>query len=239
MNDIIIAIYAIFFSSDFTEVLRTAFTDNKSHIALGCLILAINLIEVIGLRWKCLFVRKRAAMNNQEPEGSMLFIFSATAISHVITSCFLGMLALDCFGFTGKEEGISSALFAAGFILVVFKEFAAFFATAGNSQAAEAVGHHKERIAETILLLYSMLGYTAWWKVFINLEEFQQPTIEALIVLPVICILFVFFSLPLRLSSLFDEYYLNKSFKRKRRLIKESCMGMLLGIAPVVIRWIT
>lgn len=228
-------LYAIFAAPPLARALKSALADPQPMVWPGVLLLAVLLLEPLGLRWKILFLRRRAAAENFEPQGSMLAVFSAAAIAHVLVTMFLGMAMLDCWGAVGVGSDGASNLWGAAIVALILKEFVELFAGAGKSVAREPPGHWKEWAADGLMLAYGCVAYTAWWEAIIDLDAISGASWgEKLIILPVLAGLFAFIYLALRLDVLLEESCLRPMRGRRIRLAAELAVGTLLGLYPAL-----
>jgi hypothetical protein len=226
--------YAFFLAPPLARALKEGLAREEATWLPGIVLLAALFAEPLGLRWKSTFLRRRAADAGVEPQGSMLGIFSAAGIAHVIVTTFVGMLALDCWGMMGTGENESSAWGPIVFTALVLKEFAGMFACAGQGASREAPGHWKEVAGELALLAYGCVAYTSWWSVVVDLEAVGEGALAArLALLPVFAGLFVFLYLPMRLPFLMEEHYLRPARGRKARIASELAAGAALGLYPM------
>ncbi len=227
-------LYAILAAPPLARALKEGLARPEPLWGPGLLLLAILLVEPLGLRWKILFLRRRSQEENFEPQGSMLAVFSAAVIAHMIVTMFLGMLALDCWGVVGAGSENESTWWGAVIVALILKEFVEIFAGAGKSVAREAPGHWKERAAEVLMLAYGGVAYTAWWGALVDLEAISGAGFwEKLVLMPFLGGLFVFLYLPLRLPFLLEEYYLKPAQGRKGRVLAELAIGAALGLYPI------
>ncbi len=227
-------LYAILAAPPLARALKAGLADSEPVWWPGLLLLAVLLLEPFGLRWKTQFLRRRNVEEGVEPQGSMLAVFSAAAIGHMIVTLFLGMTMLDCWGAVGVGSEASSPWWGAVIVALILKDFAGLMATSGQSVAREAPGHGKERVADFFLLAYGCVAYTAWWSAIVDLEEISGSGIwERVALLPVLAALFAFFYLPMRVPFLLEEYFLQPARGRKGRLLSELAIGVLLGLYPV------
>ena len=224
-------LYAILAAPPLAHALKSALADPQPVRWPGVLLLAVLLLEPIGLRWKVLFLRRRNRDESFEPQGSMLGIVSATVIGHMIVSVLVGMIALDCLGLAG--EGADPAWMGAASVALVFKDLLAFFSTGGQQVSREPPGHWKERLADFFLLAFGCLAYTAWWQGLFDLGEIATESLGMKLALaPLLGGLFMFLYLPMRLPFLLDECYLRPAQGRKARILSELALGALLGLYP-------
>ena len=194
----------------------------------GGLLLAVLLLEPVGLRWKIRFLRRRNQDEGFEPQGSMLMLFSLAGIGHMIVSAVAGLVLLDCWGVPSDSPWI-----AAGALLCVAKDFVAFFLCAGKAVSREAPGHWKERVADAILLAFGCVAYTVWWESLLDLGEIHTDTLVLKLVLfPFLCGFYLFLYLPLRLPFLLDEHHLRPAQGRRARILAELAIGTALGLVP-------
>lgn len=199
----------------------------------GILLLAVLMLEPLGLYWKMRFLRRRNVDDGFVPQGPMLAMFSAVGIGHVIVTVFLGMLALDCWGAVGGGAEEASAWWGAVIVALILKEFVGLFAAGGNAAAPEASGHWKEWAADVLLLAYGAVAYVAWWGALLDLDELAWNSLaERLVVMPIFAAIFLFFYLPMRLPFLLDEYQLHPAKGRRGRLLAELALGAAVGLYP-------
>ena len=215
------------------QALRAGLAAEEPLWLPGLLLLAVLLIEPLGLHWKMRFLRRRNADAGFVPQGPMLAMFSTVGIGHVIVTVFLGMLALDCWGAVGGGADEASGWWGAVIVALVVKEFVGLMAAGGNEAAPEAPGHWKEWLADVLLLAYGAVAYTAWWSALLNLDELEWNSLaERLVVTPLFAAVFLFFYLPMRLPFLLEEYHLNPAHGRRGRLLAEGTLGALVGLYP-------
>ena len=78
------------------------------------------------------------------------------------------------------------------------------------------------------------MAYTVWWEALLDLGEVAGAGWGMkLALMPFLGGLFVFLYLPLRLSFLLEEYYLQPAAGRKSRIWIELAFGAVLGLYPV------
>ena len=194
----------------------------------GFLLLAVLLLEPLGLRWKLLFLRRRNRDDGFAPEGSLLILISLAAIGHMIVSAVAGLVLLDCWGVPSDSPWIG-----AGVILFVLKDFVALGMCAGQAAAREAPGHWKERAADFLLLAFSCVAYTVWWEALLDLSEIHTEGWRLkLLLLPFLAGFFLFLYLPLRLNFLLEECHLRPRAGRRFRIAAELALGTALGLGP-------
>ena len=228
-------LYAMLAAPPLARALKAALADPQPVWGPGLVLLAVLLLEPIGLRWKILFLRRRAADAGFEPQGSMLAVFSAAGIAHMLVTMFLGMAMLDCWGAVGVGSDGASNLWGAAIVALILKEFVELFAGAGTSVAREPPGHWKEWAADGLMLAYGCVAYTAWWEAIIDLDAISGASWgEKLIILPVLAGLFAFIYLALRLDVLLEESCLRPMRGRRIRLAAELAVGTLLGLYPAL-----
>ena len=224
-------LYAIFAAPPLARALKAGLADPEPLVWPGVLLLAVLLLEPIGLRWKVLFLRRRNRDESFEPQGSMLGVVSAAVIGHMIVSVLVGMIALDCLGLAG--EGADPAWMGGAAVALVFKDLLAFFSTGGQQTSREPPGHWKERLADLFLLAFGCLAYTAWWQGLLDLGEVATEGIGMKLALaPLLGGLFLFLYLPMRLPFLLDECYRRPARGRKARIWTELAFGAALGLYP-------
>ena len=200
----------------------------------GILLLAVVLIEPLGLHWKMRFLRRRNADAGFVPQGPMLAMFSVVGIGHVIVTVFLGMLALDCWGAVGNGAEEASGWWGAAIVALVVKEFVGLIAAGGDEAAPEAPGHWKEWAGDVLLLAYGAVAYVAWWEALLDVGRMEWNSLaERLVVTPLFAAVFLFFYLPMRLPFLLDEYHLNPARGRRGRLLAEGAFGLFAGLYPL------
>lgn len=222
--------YAGLLAPPLARALKTGLAQPEPHWLPGFFLLAVLLAEPFGLRWKLQFLRRRNRDDGFTPEGSMLGIFSAAGIAHMIVTTVAGMLILDGWGREGDPRWIGALV--TGLIL---KEFGELFAGAGQSLSAEAPGHWRERLADVGLLAYGCVAYTVWWEALFDLRDVATESLGLkLILLPILAGLFAFLYLGMRLPFLLDESYLQPAAGRRGRIVRELAIGTLLGLYPAV-----
>ena len=228
-------LYALLLAPPLAKALKAGLAREEPLWGPGILLLAVLLLEPFGLRWKLQFLRRRNRDERFEPQGSMLALFSAAGIGHVIVTMFLGMLALDCWGAVGGGADDSSAWWGAVIVALILKEFGGLFACGGQGVAREAPGHWKERAADVLLGAYGAVAYTAWWGAILDLGELEWNSLgERVALTPVLGGIFLFFYLPMRLPFLLDECHLRPARGRRGRIWTELAIGAFLGLCPVV-----
>ena len=226
-------LYALFAAPPLSRALKSALADPRPSLWPGLLLLVVLLLEPFGLRGKILFLRRRDADSGFTPQGPMLGIFSAAAIGHMIVTVVAGMLMLDCWGVVGSGAETETAWMGTIVVGLILKEFAALFASGGQSVSREPPGHWKECLADLILLAFGCVAYTAWWESLLDLGEISgEGWAMKLALLPLLGGLFVFLYLALRLPFLLDEYYLRPARGRKGRILAELAIGAALGLVP-------
>ena len=226
-------LYALFAAPPLARALKAGLAEAETLLWPGLLLLAILLLEPFGLRWKLRFLRRRNADDGFVPQGSMLGIFSTACIGHMIVTVVVGLLILDCWGVVGAGMETESKWLGVGVVALILKEFATFFACAGQSVSREAPGHWKEHVANLILLSFSCVAYTAWWGVLLDLGDVAaEGWGMKLVLVPLLSGLFLFFYLPLRLPFLLEEAYLQPAQGRKRRILVELAIGVAFGLYP-------
>ena len=210
------------------RALKDALADPHPAWGLGGLLLAVLLLEPFGLRWKLQFLRRRNRDEGFEPQGSMLGVFSAAGIGHVIVTMVLGLTWLDCWGQEASERALGI-----GLTTLILKEFAELFAAAGRSMSRAAPGGGRERLADLFLLAYGFVAYVVWWEALLDLGEVAtEGWAMKLVLLPSVGGLFLFLYLPMRLPFLLDEYHLRTAPGRRRRFWTELAIGAALGLYP-------
>ena len=231
-------LYALFGAPILARALKEALQRSDPSPFPALILAALLILEPIGLRWKSLFLRRRAAEAGHSPEGGLAAVFAAAGIGHVIVGVFLGMMVLDAMGPAGVGGGDPApAWLAATVLLLLVRECWAFGATAGQRQSIEPPGHFKEWLADLILLLFSGVAYTAWWESLLDLEEVGAASLPWLgwaVLIPVLGGLYLVVYLPLRLSFLLEEHYLAPRRGRRLRLFIELAMGLALGMYPML-----
>jgi hypothetical protein len=227
-------LYAILAAPPLARVLKSALADPQPVLWPGLILLAVLLLESVGVRWKILFLRRSNADSGFVPQGPMLGIFSAAVIGHMIVTAVVGMLLLDCLGLAGPET--NPKWLGMGIIALMAKEFITLFSSGGQSVSREAPGHWKEHAADLSMLAYSCVAYTAWWQGMFDLGDVAtQSWAMKLTLLPFLGGLFVFLYLPMRLPFLLEEYYLQPAAGRKGRILAELAFGAILGLYPMYI----
>ncbi len=226
--------YAFLLAPPLSRVLKAGLAAEEPMPWPGVLLLAVLLVEPVGLRWKLQFLRRRNAEEGFEPEGGMMAVFSAAGIGHMLVTMFLGMTLLDCWGVVGAGSEGASGWWGAVIVGLILKEFAELLAGGGTSVSREAPGHGKERVADVFLLAYGCVAYTVWWEALIDLGAIAGAGgVEKLVLIPVLGGLFAFLYLPMRLPFLLDEHHLRPARGRKGRLAAEWAWGVALGLYPV------
>ena len=224
-------LYAVFAAPPLARALKSALADPQPVRWPGVLLLAVLLLEPLGLRWKVLFLRRRAATEKFEPQGPLLGLVSAVAIGHMIVSVLVGMIALDCLGLAGEAAG--SVWMGAVPVALVFKDLLAFFSTGGTQASREPPGHWKEHLADFFLLAFGCVAYTAWWQGLFDLGEIATESLGMKLALaPLLGGLFAFLYLPMRVPFVLDECCLRPAQGRKARILFELAIGALLGFYP-------
>ncbi len=226
-------LYALLLAPPLARALKEGLAQAEPLWIPGFLLLGVMLLEPFGLRWKLLFLRRRNMDDGFVPQGSMLGIFSAAGIGHMIVTMFLGMTMLDCWGAVGAGSEEASNWWGAVIVALILKEFAELFAGAGKSTAREPPGHWRERLADLFLLAYGCVAYTMWWESLLDLGEIAaEGWGMKLALMPLLGALFVFLYLPLRLPFLLEEYHLRPAQGRKGRIVAELAIGAALGFYP-------
>ena len=224
-------LYAFFGAPPLARAMKEGLESEEPLWGIGLLLLAVLMLEPVGVYWKVRFLRRRNHDEGFEPEGSMLGIFSATVIGHMIVTTIVGMVALDGLGLAGK--GADPAWMAGASVALVFKDMGAFFSTSGQGVTREPPGHWKEKMADFLLLALGCVAYTAWWQGIFDLGDMASQTVGMKVALGILMGgLFVFLYLPMRLPFLLDECYLRPARGRKARILSELALGALLGFYP-------
>ena len=228
-------LFALAGAPPLARALKTGLAAEDPLWGPGILLLAVLMLEPLGLYWKMRFLRRRNVDDGFVPQGPMLAMFSAVGIGHVIVTMFLGMLALDCWGAVGGGADEASGWWGAVIVALVVKEFVGLFAAGGNEAAREAPGHWKEWAGDVLLLAYGAVAYVAWWGALLNLDELIWNSVaERLVVMPLLAATFLFFYLPMRLPFLLDEYHLRSVQGRTGRILAELAIGAFAGLYPVM-----
>ena len=224
-------LYALFAAPPLARAMKAGLAEERTVAWPGLLLLAVLVLEPVGLRWKVLFLRRRNRDEGFEPQGEMLGIGSVTVIGHMIVAALVGMVALDCLGLAG--EGANPSWMAWMAVGLVFRDLVAFFSTGGQSVSREPPGHWKEGVADFLLLAFGCVAYTAWWQGIFDLSDMASQTVGMKVALAILMGgLFLFIYLPMRLPFLLDECYLRPERGRKARIWLELVMGALLGFYP-------
>ncbi len=224
-------LYAIFAAPPLARALKAGLADPQPMVWPGVLLLAVLLLEPIGLRWKVLFLRRRNRDESFEPQGSLVGLVSAVVIGHMIVSVLAGMIALDCLGLAGADA--NPAWMGAAPVALVFKDLLAFFSAGGSQVSREPPGHWKEHLADVVLLAFGCLAYTAWWQGLFDLGEIATESLGMKLALaPLLGGLFAFLYLPMRVPFVLDECYLRPAKGRKGRIVAELVLGAALGLYP-------
>lgn len=226
-------LYALFAAPPLARALKAGLAEPEPLVWPGLLLLAVLFLEPFGLRWKLQFLRRRNAEESFAPQGSMLGIFSAAGIGHVLVTMFVGMIALDGWGAVGGGADESSVWWGAVIVALILKEFAGLLAGGGQSVSREAPGHWKEHAADALLGAYGCVAYTAWWGALLDVGALEWNSWgERLGLAPVFAAIFLFFYLPMRLPFLLDECYLRPARGRQARIWTELALGAALGLYP-------
>ena len=227
-------LYAFLLAPPLARALKVGLAADEPLWIPGFLLLAAMALEPVGLVWKLRFLRRRNLEDSFEPQGSMLGIFSAVTIGHMILTLVVGMLMLDCWGAVGNGSGDDpGGWWGAAIIALFLKDFIALIASGGNAVSREAPGHWKERAADVFLLAFGCVAYTAWWETLLDLGDISGESLGMkLALLPLLGGVFLFFYLPLRLPFLLDECYLRPAAGRKARIWGELAIGAVLGFLP-------
>jgi len=226
-------LYALAVAPPLSRAMKDAMVDSRTILWPGILLLVVLLLEPIGLRWKILFLRRRNNDDSFEPQGSMLAIFSAATIGHMIVTLFLGMMALDAWGVVGVGSEGASNWWGAVIVVLILKEFVELFACGGMSMAPESPGHWKQPAADFLVLAYGCVAYTAWWESLLDLGDLAtEGWAMKLALIPLLGMLFMFLYLPMRLPFLLEEYFLQPKAGRKARIWTELAIGAALGFYP-------
>ena len=230
--------YAFFISPRLVSALKTALHTQEPNYFLGITILSIVIIEIVGIRWKVLCLRRRSCDLNFTPEGSMFAIFIVASISHIIISSLLTLASLDSMKLLDTDSKYS-IIAPVIFVAIIFKEFGLLLVSGGKSIAEGANYSYKEQISDLIFLAYSCVGYTALWSVLIDFSETPTNKIETIVATPFVALLFLFIYPAFRIPWLLEEYYLSPSNGRRRRLFLEMSFGLALGIYPLILSLIS
>lgn len=226
-------LYAFLAAPPLARALKAGLAEAGAIWWPGLLLLLVMLAEPFGLRWKLQFLRRRNRAEAFEPQGSMLGIFSAAAIGHMIVTLMVGMLMLDCWGVVGTGSDAGSTWWGAVIVALILKEFAAFFACVGQSVSREAPGHWQEHLADFFLLAFGCVAYTAWWGALLDLGDIAGESLGMkLVLVPLLGGVFLLFYLPLRLPFLLEEAYLQPAQGRKKRILVELAIGLVFGLYP-------
>lgn len=224
-------LYVFFAAPPLARALKAGLERPEPLWLPGVLLLAVLMLEPVGLRWKVLFLRRRNQEESFAPQGSMLGVVSATVIGHMTVTVLVGMVALDCLGWAG--EGVNPIWMAAAAVLLVFKDLGAFFSTGGQGVSRESPGHWKERMADFLLLAFGCVAFTVWWQGMFDLGDLASQSIGMKITLAIFLGgLFLFLYLPMRVPFLLDECYLRPAQGRRARILVELAIGALLGFYP-------
>ena len=224
-------LYAFLLAPPLARAMKAGLASSEPMWGVGLVLLAVLLLEPVGAFWKVRFLRRRNRVDGFEPQGSMLGIFSAAVIGHMIVTVVVGMVALDCLGLAGED--VDPRWMAGASVALVFKDLAAFFSTGGQSVSREPPGHWKERLADGLLLAFGCVAYTAWWQGIFDLGDVAGQSLGMKIALAILLGgLFVFLYLPMRLPFLLDECYLRPAQGRKARILSELAIGAALGFYP-------
>ena len=224
-------LYAFVAAPPLARALKAGLADPEPLVWPGVLLLAVLLLEPIGLYWKMLFLRRRNRDEGFEPQGEMLGIGSVTVIGHMIVATFVGLVALDCLGLAG--EGANPNWMPAAALGLVFRDLAAFFSSGGQSVSREPPGHWKEGLADFFLLAFGCVAYTVWWQGFFDLGDLATQSLGMKITLAIMLGgVFALFYLPMRVPFVLDECYLRPAQGRKKRILFELAFGALLGFYP-------
>ncbi len=218
--------YAFILAPPLASALKTGLVQPEPLWGAGAFLLAVLLLEPFGLRWKLQFLRRRNRDDGFAPEGSLLGLFSAVFIGHVIVT----VVVLDCWGGESEERALGVMATA-----LLVKEFAALFACGGTRVAREPPGHWKEHLADLLLLAYGCVAYTVWWVSLLDLGDVAAEGWRLkLLLLPVLLPLFLFLFLPMRLPVLLEECHLRPKPGRTLRLAAELALGAVVGLYPAL-----
>lgn len=229
-------LYALLLAPWLAAQLKAGLKSSTVLVWPGVLLMAVMVLEAVGLTWKIHFLRRRWSEAGQHPNPPMLLLFSLAGIGHVIVTVFLGFLAADGWGLIGSQEEPDSAWFGWLFGLLLAKECAAFFGMSGQALSAEPPGHLKEWLADLFLLLFSCAAYTAWWSVLVDMQDLGGlPFYIKLIIAPFLGVLVFMVYLPLRLSFFMEVYYLHPAEGARKRILMECAFGLCLGLYPMFI----
>ena len=224
-------LYAFFVAPPLARAMKEGLASPEPMWGVGLLLWAVLMLEPVGAFWKVKFLRRRNRDEGFEPQGSMMGIFSATVIGHMIVTTVVGMVALDALGLAG--EGADPTWMGVASVALVFKDLGAFFSTGGQEVSRESPGHWKERMADFFLLAFGCVAYTAWWQGVFDLSDMASQTMGMKVALAILMgAFFMFFYLPMRLPFVLDECYLRPERGRKARIGSELVMGALLGFYP-------
>ena len=224
-------LYAFLLAPPLARAMKAGLASSEPLWGVGLVLLAVLLLESAGAFWKVRFLRRRNRDDGFEPQGSMLGIFSAAVIGHMIVTAVVGMVALDCLGLA--DAGDDPRWMAGASVALVFKDLGAFFSTGGQGVSREPPGHWKERLADFFLLAFGCVAYTAWWQGVFDLGDVAGQSSGMKLALAILMGgLFVFLYLPMRLPFLLDECYLRPAQGRKARIAAELALGAVLGFYP-------
>ena len=224
-------LYAFLLAPPLARVMKAGLAQSEPMWIPGFLVMAVVLLEAVGVRKKVLFLRRRNRDEHFEPQGPLLGLVSVTVIGHMVVSAIVGMMALDGWGLTGGESDPAWA--GAARVLLVFKDLAVFFWTGGTAVSREAPGHWKEHLADGLLLAFGCVAYTAWWGALFDLGEIASEgwAMKAALA-PLLGGVFLLFYLPMRLPFVLEECFCRPAQGRKGRVMAELAAGALLGFYP-------
>ena len=224
-------LYAFFAAPPLARALKAGLAEERIVAWPGALLLAVLLLEPLGLYWKMNFLRRRNRDEGFEPQGEVLGLGSVTVIGHMIVAALAGMVALDCLGLAGEDA--DPRWMGATAVLLVFRDLVAFFSSGGQSVSREPPGHWKEGAADFLLLAFGCVAYTVWWQGLFDLGELSTESPGMKIALAILLGgVFALFYLPMRVPFVLEECYRRPAQGRRRRIWSELAIGALLGFYP-------
>ena len=227
-NSLAFYVYVFLLAPPLAGALKAGLAQPEPLRGTGALLFAVLLLEPFGLRWKVRFLRRRNLEDGFAPQGNMLAVFSAAVIGHMIVAVVTGMVALDCWGGEMEERALGVVA-----TVLILKEFAAWFACAGQGTSREPPGHWKEHLADFLLLAFGCVAYTAWWESLLDISLIDTEGWKLkLLLMPFLSLFFLFLYLPLRLPFLLEEYHLRPKQGRVLRIVGELALGAVLGLWP-------
>jgi len=157
---------------------------------------------------------------------------TALAAAHAVLAYMLGFLALDAMGWLGGGvSGLEAVPALAVTSLVLFVREAAMGGMLLHSSApVRPVPAWLDGLAETALLGFRCIAYTAYWQVMMAAAVPAGWGLRLALAGPIVLVFFIVY-LPLRLPDILDERGRGAPVPWKRLALE----GALLGLVPVVL----